>query len=85
MTIIRVSARGQITIPAAARKKLGIKPKSGIRLDIGEKEIIIKPIKSIADLAGILRDAKGVPGDWEAERRAAMKAVARQVEDECRP
>jgi AbrB family looped-hinge helix DNA binding protein len=82
MAVIKVSARGQITIPAAARKKLGIEPKSSVRLDIRENEVIVRPIKSVMDLAGILRDAVGVPGagDWEAERAIAMEAVAREVE-----
>ena len=83
MTTVRVSARGQITIPAAARKKLGIKPKSRVTVEVGENEIIIRPVKSIMDVAGILRDrVSNIPGagDWESERAAAMEAVAREVE-----
>jgi len=80
--IVRVSQRGQITIPVAARRKLGIKPRSRVSVEVGEKEIVIRPVKSISELYGILRDREGKPGDWESERAVAEAAVARQVEDE---
>jgi AbrB family looped-hinge helix DNA binding protein len=83
MMIVRVSQTGQITIPAAARRKLGIKPKSNVTIEVGEHELIIRPMKSISDLAGILREhAGGKPGDLETERAVAEAAVARQVEAE---
>lgn len=83
MTVVRVSERGQISIPAAARKKLGIKPKSRVRVEIRENEIIIKPMKSILELGGILREhAKGKTGDWDTQRAIAMEEVAREVMSE---
>ena len=85
MTTARVSERGQISIPAAARRKLGIKPKSRVIVEVGENEIVIRPVKSITELAGILREyAKRIPGagDWERERAVAMEAVAREVQAE---
>jgi len=88
MTITKVSERGQISIPAAARRKLGIKPRSKVSVEVGENEITIRPVKSILEVAGIFRDcASGIPGagDWEREREVAMEAVAREVEDECQP
>ena len=88
MTTARVSERGQISIPAAARRKLGIKPKSRVIVEVGENEITIRPVRSILEVAGIFRgcttDIPGA-GDWERERVVAMEAVAREVEDECRP
>ena len=81
--IVRVSDDGRITIPARARHKLGIKPGSVLRLDVGDDEINIRPIKSVADVAGILRDyAEGKTTDWDTIREQTMLAVARQVEAE---
>lgn len=78
--IARVSERGQISIPAAARKKLGIKPKSNVSVEVRENEIVIKPMKSIMELAGILREhAKGKTTDWDTIREETMAAVAREV------
>ena len=81
--IARVSERGQISIPAAARRKLGIKPKSKVSVEVGEKEIVIKPVKSILELGGILREyAKGKSTDWDTIREQAMEITAREIEDE---
>ena len=83
MMIITVSERGQISIPAAARRKLGIKPKSRVSVDVGENEIVIKPVKSIAELGGILREyAKGKTTDWDEIWEQTQMAIAREVEDE---
>jgi len=79
--IVRVSARGRITIPASARKKLGIKPKSSLRLDVRDSEIAVRPIKSISDVAGILREyAEGKSSDWETIWTETEMAIAREVE-----
>ena len=78
--IARVSERGQISIPAAARRKLGIKPKSNVSVEVRENEIVIKPMKSIMEVAGIFREyAKGKTTDWDTIREETMKAVAREV------
>lgn len=82
MMIVTVSERGQISIPAAARKKLGIKPKSKVSIEIGEKEITIRPARSVREVYGIFADRSGRPADWEHERAVAEAAVASEVEDE---
>lgn len=83
MTVVRVSERGQISIPAAVRRKLGIKPKSRVRVEIRENEIIIKPVKSISEVAGIFHEyANGKTTDWDTQRAIAMEAVAREVMSE---
>lgn len=81
--IAKVSERGQISIPASARRKLGIKPKSRVSVEVRDNEIIIKPVKSILELGGILREyAKGKTTDWDTIREETMAAVAREVMDE---
>ena len=83
MTTARVSERGQISIPAAARRKLGIKPKSNVIVEVRENEIAIKPMKSIMEVAGIFREyAKGKPTDWDTILEQTMKEVAKEVMDE---
>ncbi len=83
MMIRTVSERGQISIPAAARRKLGIKPKSKVRVEIGENEITIKPVKSILEVAGIFHEyAKGKTTDWDTILEETMKAVVEEIMDE---
>ncbi|MCX6377469.1 MAG: AbrB/MazE/SpoVT family DNA-binding domain-containing protein [Armatimonadetes bacterium] len=81
--IVPVWSDGRITIPAAVRRKLGIKPGASVRLDVREKEIVIRPVKSISEVAGIFREyAKGKTTDWDTIREETMRAVAREVEAE---
>jgi AbrB family looped-hinge helix DNA binding protein len=79
--IARVSNKGQITIAAAARRKLGIAPNSEVEVTVTDTEITIRPMKSIDELAGILRRyAKpGDDEDWDTIRDEMEKAVAEEV------
>ncbi len=49
---VKVTRKGQTTIPAGIRKKHGIKEGSRLRVIDTGKEIIVKPALSTADLAG---------------------------------
>lgn len=84
MTSAKVSNKGQITLPADARRKLGIKPNSRVEVVVRDDEIVIRPLKTIAELHGIfhkyVHGRKPVP--WEQQRREMEQAVAREVEDE---
>jgi AbrB family looped-hinge helix DNA binding protein len=84
MTSAKVSNKGQITLPVAARRKLGIEPNSRVEVVVRDDEIVIRPLKTIAELDGIfhkyVHGHKPVP--WEKQRRQMEQAVAREVEDE---
>jgi len=70
MTTGLVSERGQLTIPAEARRKLGIEPRSRVEIVVGDAEIVIRPLKSVRELRGIFREcAKGKPSDIERLQR----------------
>ena len=59
--IVPVWADGRITIPAAVRRKLGIKPKSNVMVEVGENEFIIRPMESgakLSDVQGIARSER---------------------------
>jgi AbrB family looped-hinge helix DNA binding protein len=83
MTIASVSERGQISIPSAIRKKLGIRLKSKVSMEVGDHEITLRPIKSISDVEGIFHKvAKGKKASWDKAREAAAQVVAREVDGE---
>ena len=83
MKIASVSERGQISIPAPMRKKLGIKPKSRVSVEVGDNEIVIRPMKSISDVEGIFRKyGEGRNAGWDKAREVAEQSVAREVADE---
>ncbi len=61
-----VSSKGQVTLPAAMRAKLGIGPGSHIHFELRGMELVIKPVLPISAYRGIL---KGYDlGDIEPEK-----------------
>ena len=80
MTMARISEKGQITLPAKARKKLGMTPKSQVEIEIREKDILVKPARSIRDVRGAFKDLLGDKRfDWETERSEMERIVAEEV------
>jgi AbrB family looped-hinge helix DNA binding protein len=84
VSLARVSSKGQITLPAASRRKLGIVPNSTVEIVTGENEIVVRRRRSISELFGIFHDRlpPGEPLGWEEERRIMEEAVAREVANE---
>lgn len=63
-----VSSKGQVTLPAAMRAKLGIQAGSHIQFELRDKELVIKPEVPMSAYRGIL---KGYDlGDIEPEKEA---------------
>ncbi len=85
MATANISDKGQVTLPATARRKLGIKPRSRVDIDVRGDEIVIRPVKSIRDVRGVFSEcSRGKPVDWEQVRRSTQAAVANEVADDDR-
>lgn len=81
MTLVRVSDKGQVTLPAAIRRKLGIKSRSRLDVVVRNDEIVLKPQGSVMDAYGALHEyAKGDAEDWERVRIEVEKLVAKEVD-----
>lgn len=77
--IAQVSNKGQITIPASERRRLGIKPNSKVEVVPRDGEIVIRPLKSVMEVAGSLRRyAKFPVPDWDEVRCETYRAIARR-------
>jgi len=50
---VKITRKGQTTIPAEIREKLGIKEGDELAVEATEQEIIFKPIPRIENCAGI--------------------------------
>ena len=82
MTSVRVSDKGQVTLPAEVRRKLGIKPGSRMEVEIRDNRVILEPEGSVMDAYGALHEyAKGDAEEWEAVRSEMEKSVAKEVTD----
>ena len=83
MISVRVSDKGQITLPAAARRKLRLVPGTRLEVTVREEGIDLRPMKTIMDVAGIFQEeAKGKSTDWEVIRATTMKRVAEETAHE---
>jgi AbrB family looped-hinge helix DNA binding protein len=64
--IVKVTRKDHITIPAAFRKKFGIKEGDQLIAELKEEGILFKPIPKLEDMAGI--DAEhGTPKEIKNE------------------
>ena len=59
MSLATVSSKGQVTLPANIRTKLGIQSKDKVQFIIRDDEIVIKPLKSFRELRGSIAPKKG--------------------------
>jgi len=60
-----VSSKGQVTLPAAMRAKLGLLPGSHIRFEVRGQELVIKPELPMSAYRGMLKSYKLNPADLE--------------------
>ena len=73
MSLATVSSKGQITLPAKVRLKLGIRSRDKVQFFVRENEIVIKPLRSFRQLRGSVSPRKG------NQRKAMRDAVAQHV------
>ena len=52
-SVVKVTRRGQTTIPAKLREKFGIKEGDELIVEATEKGVLFKPIRRLEDCAGI--------------------------------
>jgi len=52
-SVVKVTRRGQTTIPLKFRKQCGIKEGDRLLVEVTEKGILFKPIPKLLDIAGI--------------------------------
>ncbi len=72
------SAKGQVTIPVAIRRKLGIKPGTAVRFVDREGVIVLEKVdSSVPSLFGVLKARQGVSLDQMKE--AVLDEVAARI------
>ncbi len=83
MVTVRLSDKGEITIPPEIRREMGVEPGDELALEAREGEALLRPVRGRRDLFGVFHEyAHGKDDDWETVRRRAEEAVARQVANE---
>jgi antitoxin PrlF len=79
LAAITVSEKGQVTLPIAVRRRLGIEPGSRLEVGVRGNKIVLRRIRTVAELAGILKDRAKPGTTWEQERAAAEKSIAEEA------
>lgn len=68
--VVSVSPRGQATIPKEFREELGIETPGRVKfVRTDEGEVVVRPIRSVTDLRGVLA------GDTDDEGRSAVERL----------
>ena len=57
--VVKVTRRGQTTIPVEIRKRFGIEEGSRLVVETDDDAIVMRPIGRLEDLAGFLASAGG--------------------------
>ena len=83
MTTIKISDKGQVTLPAKVRRTLRLNAQSRVSVEIRDDEVVLRRVKPVTELEGIFRAhaSRGKPS-WESERRPMERAVAEEVSSE---
>jgi len=79
MASATVTSKGQITIPAEVRNKLGLDAGDRVQfIETGEKEFSIVPAtESVRELKGIFRGRRAKPVSLEEMDRAIARGASR--------
>ena len=80
-----ISEKGQITLPSEIRRKVKLRPGMQVQVEIRDDEIVLHPVKSLLDLAGIFADRVGIIHvSEETIQEIIGSAIAEEVFDEGR-
>lgn len=85
-SVVKVSSKGQIVLPAAVRQKAGIGKGDALAAHVVGGKVVLEPLKKreAADWQGILRDTAGIWPDVDPDyvlrlRRAAQKRLEERL------
>src|SRR6056297_1583599 len=83
--VVSISARGQATIPKEFREELGIETPGRVKfVRTEEGEIVVRPIRSVTDLRGVLAGKTDEEGRSAVERLREERASDKASEEELR-
>jgi AbrB family looped-hinge helix DNA binding protein len=75
----KVTSKGQVTIPRSVRERLNVSAGSVLIFQVEGKRIVLRPARTLLDVAGALKGRAPKTRDLAALRRAAKVHVGRHV------
>ena len=84
MTILTISEKGQVTVPARVRRALGFMPGGSVEVVIVDDALLMRPARSIRSVRGFFAGigAGKAVADWDQIRRETERTVAAEVAGE---
>lgn len=65
---VNLTSKGQMTLPKAAREKIGVKPRGQVVVEIGKKDVKIQKAPELEDIWRLTETTKRWPGDRAVDR-----------------
>lgn len=75
MSFVKLSSKGQITLPSRIRNFLGITPHEKLEILVRDNYVVIQPLKPFRKLRGSVKSKKG------NSRKVVGKAAASHVSE----
>lgn len=77
-----LTQKGQVTIPAAIRARLGLKPRDKVRFEVDGEEVKLKPAPSklLQGFGAVMPRQR--PEEWSQVRNEVEQAIAEEVTGE---
>ncbi len=74
----RITVKGQVTVPKKIRDELNVKSGDVIQFVKKGGDVVIKPVKTLLDLKGVVKTDRKLE-DWDSARDQAKKYVVKKV------
>ncbi len=74
----KITSKGQVTVPKKIRNDLNVSAGDVIQFVKKGDDVVIKPIKTLLDLKGIIKTDRKLD-DWETARKKAVEYVTKSV------
>jgi AbrB family looped-hinge helix DNA binding protein len=79
IAMARLASKGRVTIPRSVRDHLKVDTGSMLIFEVKKDRVVVRPARTLHDLAGVLKGRGPKGRDSEAMRRAAKAHVSRRV------
>ena len=75
----RLTQKGQVTIPAELRRRLGLKARDRVWLTVEDGALRLTPVPSVVDRSFGIIEPRQRPDNWTAVREEFERLVAEEV------